>query len=54
MEESMEIDMCRSLSHELGTNLNSIITFTKMALKDDNVDSLFKCKYLEPIRINCE
>ncbi|CAD8122278.1 unnamed protein product [Paramecium sonneborni] len=54
MDSSMEIDMCRSLSHELGTNLNSIITFTKMALKDDNVDSHFKCKYLEPIRINSE
>ncbi|CAD8155452.1 unnamed protein product [Paramecium pentaurelia] len=54
IDESMEIDMCRSLSHELGTNLNSIITFTKMALNDDNVNSFFKCKYLEPIRINSE
>ncbi|CAD8170545.1 unnamed protein product [Paramecium octaurelia] len=53
-DESMEIDMCRSLSHELGTNLNSIVTFTKMALKDDIVDSHLKSKYLEPIRINSE
>lgn len=42
IEESMEIDMCRSLSHELGTNLNSIITFTKMALKDENINHHFK------------
>ncbi|CAD8198037.1 unnamed protein product [Paramecium pentaurelia] len=54
IDESMEIDMCRSLSHELGTNLNSIITFTKMALKDEDINSHFKLKYLEPIRINSE
>ncbi|CAK68376.1 unnamed protein product (macronuclear) [Paramecium tetraurelia] len=54
IEESMEIDMCRSLSHELGTNLNSIITFIKMALKDEDISCHFKSKYLEPIRINSE
>ncbi|CAD8207810.1 unnamed protein product [Paramecium octaurelia] len=54
IDESMEIDMCRSLSHELGTNLNSIITFIKMALKDEDVNCHFKSKYLEPIRTNSE
>ncbi|CAD8210902.1 unnamed protein product [Paramecium octaurelia] len=54
MEESMEVDMCRSLSHELGTNLNSIITFTAMALDDDKVDKYTKLKFLDPIWINCE
>ncbi|CAD8196328.1 unnamed protein product [Paramecium pentaurelia] len=54
MEESMEVDMCRSLSHELGTNLNSIITFTTMALDDNKVDKYTKMKFLDPIWINCE
>lgn len=46
--------MCRSLSHELGTNLNSIITFTKMALKDDRVETYTRANYLNAIRVNCE
>lgn len=50
----MEVDMCRSLSHELGTNLNSIITFTTMALDDKKIDKYTKLKYLDPIWINCE
>ncbi|CAD8124691.1 unnamed protein product [Paramecium sonneborni] len=54
IEESIEIDMCRSLSHELGTNLNSIITFTAMALDDEKIDKCTKLKYLDPIWINCE
>ncbi|CAD8127100.1 unnamed protein product [Paramecium sonneborni] len=54
LEESIEIDMCRSLSHELGTNLNSIITFTAMALDDIKIDDYTKLKYLDPIWINCE
>lgn len=33
----MNLDICRSLSHELGTNLNGIITFLKMALNDESI-----------------
>lgn len=29
--------MCKSLSHELGTNLNSIMVFSNLALHDDEV-----------------
>jgi hypothetical protein len=50
----MELDMCRSLSHELGTNLNSILTYIKMALNDDKIETYLKWKYLDPIRINSE
>lgn len=48
------IDLCRSLSHELGTNLNGISTFTHLALNDPSVDLIIKEKYFEPISINGE
>lgn len=54
LDDTLEIDMCRSLSHELGTNLNSILTYTKMALKDDLVEVQTKSRYLNAIKINCE
>lgn len=54
LDDTLEIDMCRSLSHELGTNLNSILTYTKMALKDELVETQTKSRYLNAIKINCE
>lgn len=29
--------MCRHLTHELGTNLNSIITFSNLASEDEGI-----------------
>lgn len=40
------MDIGRSLSHELGTNLNSIIVFANLAMHDDDVPNYVKMKYL--------
>lgn len=36
------MDISRSLSHELGTNLNSIMVFSSLALHDDEVPDYVK------------
>lgn len=40
------MDIGRSLSHELGTNLNSIIVFTDLAMHDNEIPIYVKTKYL--------
>ncbi|CAD8191285.1 unnamed protein product [Paramecium octaurelia] len=48
------MDISRSLSHELGTNLNSIMVFSSLALHDDEVPESVKQKYISPLKINSE
>ncbi|CAK58854.1 unnamed protein product (macronuclear) [Paramecium tetraurelia] len=48
------MDISRSLSHELGTNLNSIMVFSSLAMHDDEVPELVKQKYIQSLKINSE
>ncbi|CAD8189304.1 unnamed protein product [Paramecium pentaurelia] len=48
------MDISRSLSHELGTNLNSIMVFSNLALHDDEVPEFVRQKYFSPLKINSE
>ncbi|CAD8114359.1 unnamed protein product [Paramecium sonneborni] len=48
------MDISRSLSHELGTNLNSIMVFSSLAFNDDEISDEVKEKYISPLKINSE
>lgn len=48
------IDLCRSFSHELVTNLNSITTFSLLAINESKISESVKADYLVPILINTD
>lgn len=46
--------MTKSLSHNLGTNLNAIKTYSIYALEDQQLSSYVKDKYIKPISVNSQ
>lgn len=52
--ENEIVNIFKSLSHELGTNLNSILTFSNMAFQDDQISNEIKSQYIDPIVVNSE
>ena len=47
-------DICKSLSHELSTNLNCMTSLSNVGIMDSTILESIKNEYLKPIYINSE
>ncbi|KAM3128219.1 hypothetical protein pb186bvf_019702 [Paramecium bursaria] len=47
-------DICKSLSHELSTNLNCMTSLSNVGIMDPTIQESIKNEYLKPIYINSE
>ncbi|CAD8160755.1 unnamed protein product [Paramecium octaurelia] len=52
VRKQLFFDMCKQLSHELGTSLNSLMTFSNLAAEDEGISEQIKTTYIYPILIN--
>ncbi|CAD8074517.1 unnamed protein product [Paramecium primaurelia] len=52
VRKQLFFDMCKQISHELGTSLNSLMTFSNLAVEDEGISEQIKTTYIYPILIN--